>query len=96
MAAYKQGMTGSGVKSLQAQLNKLGAGLTADGVFGAKTTAAVRQFQKDNGLTVDGVAGAATLAAIERRINEETGKKMKAALDAIAKIPEVKALEMFL
>lgn len=96
MASYKQGMTGSGVKSLQAQLNKLGAGLTADGVFGSATKTAVIKFQRDNNLAADGVAGAATLSALERRINEKIGEKMKVALDAIAKLPEVQALEKLL
>ena len=37
---------------------------TADGNYGAATTAAVTAFQKDKGLTQDGVAGPTTLAAI--------------------------------
>ena len=50
---------------MQNALNQLGydAG-TADGNFGAATTAAVTAFQKDKGLTEDGVAGATTLTAI--------------------------------
>jgi peptidoglycan hydrolase-like protein with peptidoglycan-binding domain len=36
----------------------------ADGVYGKRTRAAVRRFQRRHGLTVDGVAGPATLAAL--------------------------------
>ena len=59
------GTTGSSVTDLQKALNQLGydAG-TADGNYGAGTTAAVSAFQKDKGLTQDGVAGPTTLAAI--------------------------------
>lgn len=35
-----------------------------DGIFGAATDNAVRQYQRDNGLDVDGVAGKATFAAL--------------------------------
>lgn len=36
----------------------------ADGIFGAKTEAAVRNFQRDHSLTVDGIAGRDTQAAL--------------------------------
>ena len=96
MATYKQGMSGSAVKDLQAQLNKLGAGLTADGVFGPKTAEAVMNFQKDYGLTVDGIAGPTTLSAIRALINCIIGEKVQEALDALAKVPEVKEVEKWL
>jgi N-acetylmuramoyl-L-alanine amidase len=35
-----------------------------DGIYGSKTEAAVRYFQRKNGLTADGIAGPQTLAAI--------------------------------
>jgi peptidoglycan hydrolase-like protein with peptidoglycan-binding domain len=38
--------------------------LKVDGVFGAETEKAVRQFQADHGLTVDGVVGRKTWAAL--------------------------------
>jgi len=56
----KKGTSGNDVKWLQDKL-----GLTADGVFGAKTDAAVRTFQKQKGLTVDGVVGKNTRAALK-------------------------------
>ena len=66
VANLKRGSTGEAVRRLQERLNELGYSCgTADGVFGAKTEAAVRRFQADHGLTVDGVAGMATQAALD-------------------------------
>jgi hypothetical protein len=47
------------VRALQQKL-----GVTADGVYGPRTRAAVKRFQRANGLTPDGVAGPQTLAAL--------------------------------
>lgn len=96
MTTYKYGMSGAGVRELQAQLNKLGHQLKVDGKYGANTSRAVSDFQDENGLANDGIAGPATQTMIARRIAEETGKNLQAALDAIAKLPEVKELEKWL
>lgn len=63
LALSRRGSTGSEVKTIQQKLINWGY-LTgsADGIYGAKTEAAVRRFQQNNGLTADGVAGSATLA----------------------------------
>lgn len=62
---YKQGSTGSVVKTIQTKLKNWGYYTgSVDGIFGAKTTAAVKAFQKKNGLTVDGVVGSKTAAAM--------------------------------
>lgn len=59
----KKGSTGSEVKKLQANLNKLGITdadgkkLKEDGEFGACTYEATKKFQKKYKLTVDGVYG---------------------------------------
>ena len=63
----KNGSTGSDVKKLQQSLIDAGydVGKTgADGIYGPKTTEAVRQYQKDNGLSVDGIAGPKTMGSM--------------------------------
>jgi len=42
---------------MQKLLNRTGATLTPDGIFGLRTKAAVQQFQKPRGLGVDGIVG---------------------------------------
>jgi peptidoglycan hydrolase-like protein with peptidoglycan-binding domain len=55
------GSTGQRVVAIQFLLNaQIKAGLTADGIYGAKTTAAVKAFQKKAKLPVDGVVGPMT------------------------------------
>lgn len=64
-ALSRRGSTGSEVRQIQERLIKWGY-LTgkADGIYGAKTEAAVKRFQSNNGLTPDGIAGSATLEKI--------------------------------
>lgn len=54
------GSQGAAVKQLQTALNNSGYGLAVDGIYGAKTQAAVRDYQSKNGLSVDGIAGTQT------------------------------------
>ncbi|MCI6586023.1 MAG: peptidoglycan-binding protein [Oscillibacter sp.] len=55
------GCTGDAVKTLQDKLNTLGYNSgNVDGIFGAKTYAAVTAFQKANSLGVDGIVGKLT------------------------------------
>ncbi len=64
-ALSKRGSSGSEVRQIQEKLIRWGyLSGTADGIYGAKTEAAVKRFQKNNGLTPDGVAGPATLRKI--------------------------------
>ena len=68
------GSNNSAVTQLQTDLKQLGyyyADIT--GNFGAKTEAAVRDFQKDKRLTADGIAGAKTLQAISDAIRGAGG-----------------------
>ena len=67
MATYNQvsyGSQGSDVTELQKLLNKNGYKLDEDGIFGAKTQAAVKDYQQKNNLTVDGIAGEKTWGAL--------------------------------
>lgn len=61
----RYGSSGNEVKQIQTRLKSWGYYNGAvDGVYGSKTQAAVKSFQRANGLTADGVAGPKTLAAI--------------------------------
>lgn len=65
MNTIKNGSRGEDVKTLQTALNKTGNyGLATDGIFGAKTESAVKDFQKSRSLSVDGIVGAKTWAAL--------------------------------
>lgn len=75
---YKYGSTGSGVKELQSKLTAAGYDVGgADGIYGSKTAAAVKQYQKDHGLTVDGVAGKNTLSSLNSGISSDAAKTLK-------------------
>jgi peptidoglycan hydrolase-like protein with peptidoglycan-binding domain len=62
----RQGSHGNPVRRAQKRLT-LGGWDTGgvDGIFGAKTEAAVKRFQHDNGLTADGVVGPRTWDKID-------------------------------
>jgi peptidoglycan hydrolase-like protein with peptidoglycan-binding domain len=66
--SLKQGLCGPEVEYLQRQLQAAGffEG-TVDGVFDAKTKAAVMAFQRARGLEVNGIAGPKTWAALDTR-----------------------------
>lgn len=65
-ALVKKGSRGSGTKWVQWHLNQLVcSGLVEDGIFGAKSVAALKAFQKKHGLAVDGICGAATRAKMK-------------------------------
>ena len=61
----KYGSTGNEVKQIQTKFKRWGYyNGSIDGIYGSKTVAAVKYFQKSNGLTVDGIAGTKTLNAM--------------------------------
>lgn len=83
MTTLKNGSRGEEVKTLQTKLNSVGSyGLSTDGVFGSKTEAAVRDFQKVNGLSVDGIVGAKTWS----KLGYETADEVSPAGRTINKI----------
>ena len=64
-AAYRSGDRGEKVREIQTRLKRWGYYTgNIDGIYGKKTVAAVKYFQRQNGLTVDGVCGEQTLAAL--------------------------------
>lgn len=64
LPTLRRGSKGDAVKFLQERLSLMGYSLVIDGEFGAKTEAAVKQFQTDCGLTVDGIVGPKTWTAM--------------------------------
>ena len=65
MPMVYRGCTGDAVKTLQEKLNAKGFDSgNVDGIFGAKTYAAVTAFQKANSLGVDGIVGKLTWAKL--------------------------------
>lgn len=64
-AVYKQGASGDAVRTIQQKLTNWGyLNDKIDGIYGSKTTEAVKAFQRKNGLTPDGITGPATLKAL--------------------------------
>lgn len=59
----QNGSTGDSVRWVQKFANDvLGAGLSVDGIYGARTVNVVRNFQSQHSLTVDGIAGTQTIS----------------------------------
>lgn len=65
LPTLRKGSKGDAVVSLQEMLNRSGAGLKVDGIFGTKTRQAVRVFQNVKSITVDGVVGPVTWATLK-------------------------------
>ncbi|MDT8859956.1 peptidoglycan-binding protein [Alkalihalobacillus sp. MEB130] len=63
---FKQGDRGERVSELQQKLASYGYYDGVDGIYGPKTTAAVKQFQQVHDLQVDGLIGAETKAMLEK------------------------------
>lgn len=59
IGVLRKGSRGEGVKIMQEAL-----GIGADGIFGAGTERALKNWQAENGLTADGVAGPATFGKL--------------------------------
>ena len=68
-----KGDSGIEVKTLQGLLNSAGAKpkISEDGIFGAGTDEALRDFQKSASISVDGKAGEATMSKLKSATKEE-------------------------
>lgn len=79
-AVYQSGSTGNTVVTIQKKLIRWGyLDGEADGIYGPRTTAAIRRFQSINGLKVDGMAGPETLAALGIFENQTTSSDSQSA-----------------
>lgn len=87
MGLLRRGLTGEPVRVLQEKL-----GVTADGIFGKDTEAALLKYQRDNGLSADGIAGPDTFTAmglyelvlLHKPIRGQLVKKLQEALGIAA------------
>ena len=81
----KNGSSGDDVKALQEGLALLGfdAG-TADGIFGAKTAAALQAFQASKNLDADGIFGPNTQSSFDLAVAAAKGKAAREAREAVA------------
>ena len=59
------GASGNDVTELQKKLNQNGYQLAEDGIFGANTQQAVKDYQQKNSLATDGIVGTQTWSALE-------------------------------
>ncbi|HEU5141301.1 MAG TPA: peptidoglycan-binding protein [Bacillales bacterium] len=76
------GSRGKAVSSLQNHLQAAGLyTYTVDGIYGSRTAAAVRKFQRAHGLKVDGIAGPVTLSTLygskEKAVEPEKEKQQE-------------------
>jgi putative chitinase len=82
----KIGSKGEDVKKLQSKLN-----LSADGIFGAGTAAAVKKWQSENGLVADGIVGDGTWS---KMFSSETIKEDKIIIPTVVNISSVGGLKI--
>jgi len=91
-AVYKSGSTGNTVVAIQKKLIRWGyLDGEADGIYGSRTTAAIRRFQSANGLTVDGIAGPSTLAALGIFENQTASGSQSAETALLARVISAEA-----
>lgn len=64
-SVIQMGDKGESVKWMQWELNRHGASLKVDGIYGNQTKLSVLLFQKQNGLVADSIVGPQTIAALK-------------------------------
>ena len=91
-ALSKYGSTGQEVRNIQSRLKDWGyySG-SVDGIYGSRTVAAVKHFQRKNGLTEDGICGPRTLAAIGLPTGGSSGGYSSSELDLLARMISAEA-----
>ena len=69
-----KGDTKQNITAVQTRLKELGYyKISVDGIWGPKTSTAVKNFQRDYGLTVDGIVGARTEKALKITLSGSSG-----------------------
>lgn len=88
--SYKRGSYGDTVKQIQTKLSSWGyySG-DVDGIYGSRTEAAVKSFQRKNGLAEDGIAGPKTLDAMGIFDSSATGQSVD--IDLLARLISAEA-----
>ncbi|MEI6445457.1 MAG: peptidoglycan-binding protein [Nostocales cyanobacterium ELA583] len=76
----RQGATGPKVKQLQDILEAIGIDVgTPDGIFGAGTVSAVKQFQSKKGMEADGAVGKGTQEALNKALDQISSSSSSAS-----------------
>ena len=83
------GARGDYVRQIQTCLNRNGANLNADGVFGSLTENAVRNFQRSVGLNPDGIVGQLTWNALMSRCGFSTQSGQVTGRSSVLSSPEI-------
>ncbi|MBD2667503.1 lysozyme [Richelia sinica FACHB-800] len=92
----QQGATGAKVQQLQEILTALNLQPgKIDGDFGAKTLAAVKQFQQQQGLTPDGIVGKKTQDALNRALEKLTEIGLYGGVTGKLPLPGVNLIKEF-
>ena len=75
--AIQTGLTTSQVRTVQTKLKNWGYyNGSVDGIYGPKTKAAVKYFQRNNGLTADGIVGTQTAKALGMNLSTQTNSDL--------------------
>jgi peptidoglycan hydrolase-like protein with peptidoglycan-binding domain len=90
VTGLKQGSQGDAVRAVQQALVNQGVALAGgvDGVFGAGTASALKQFQSRNGLNASGVVDDATAIALGLMSNPYYGLKQGSQGDAVRQLQQ--------
>ena len=86
---------GENVRTVQYLLDAPGTSVAVDGIFGPKTTAAVKSFQKAHGLTADGIVGNQTWPKLAVTVQSgSNGPAVKAVQSQVdARLPKYLAID---
>ena len=91
-ATYRQGSSGNEVRTIQTKLKNWGYYDGAvDGIFGSRTTRAIKEFQRKNNLNADGIVGPATLRALGMPTTGSATAGQSANVELLARVISAEA-----